>query len=319
MDSSESSEFAHGKELRAITPGALFEFAKNKQLELRAKLGQPLAREIGILADTLDEYMTHHFDTPPEVIGESRDIYETIEIHEKESSTTVEHTMRKILNYGEISSFEQHSIKGKLFGFHRGLHNELRAYVDDGRAAQKLAGGVYQPLLSLGLEHSDLQFVETSVEQNTDFIDSHLDEMDERVVETSHAILEALANSQLTVTEKLRNMSPLFTELAINKQVNAQFIDALLEIVKYKLRLDLPYTITTSMHRVIISQPPTFAHLPVHSETTFEHVSAELGIAGETKRPWLGIFFIENADSQDEANIQIPVDYITSIYRTETL
>lgn len=321
MVNPESSDNANRKELHATKPGKLFEFIRSKERELRDKLNQPLplANEIDLLADTLEEYIADNFETMPEVIGESRDIYDTTRMDDIADVTTIEHTMRPITGNDDISAFEQLPVRGKLFGFHRGSHNELRAYVDTGQTPQKLMGGVYKPLVSLGLEYSDLKFIDASLEENTSFIDTELAEMNEDVAEVTYSLLENLSNSRLTMAEKLHHISPLFTDLATNKEVTSQFVDALIEIVKFKFRLDLPHTITTDMHRVVISGPPTNAHRRVTTETAFDHVSTELGLGGETMRPWLGMFFIQDAENEGESvNIQIPVDYITSIYRTES-
>jgi hypothetical protein len=319
MEYSEPVEHAHGQELAAVLPGELFAYAKNREQQLRAKLAHQLTGAVEILAINLEDYVMQHFEGMPDVIGESQDVYYTKGIERRASGNIViDQGPLPLHGEGEIAAFEQHPIQGKLYGFHRGTHNELRAYVSNGDEPQRFMGGVYTPLLSVGVERSSLQFVEYSLEEKTDYIDDHLKTMDQRIVDTTNELLLILPNSKMTMVKKLHDISPLFKEIVSSKNVTPQFVDALIEVVKYKLRLDLPHDLSTDFHRVVISGPPTNAHKRITEKTSFTRVTPEIGIAGESMSPWLGVFFIQdNIDEKGPVNIQIPVEYITSIYKTE--
>jgi hypothetical protein len=323
MERFEPAEHARGQELDTVEPGELFDFVKHKEQLLKERVvhnGLPDA--VDLLADSLERYITRHFDMIPEIVGESQDVYHTKQLTVSDDSVTIEYAPMELNVDGDIAEFEKHQIQGRLFGFHRGANNDLRAYVAQSDDTERLMGGIYTKLLSVGVQGSELQFaqftIQSTLREKTEYIDEQLSQVGENVARAFAEILDVLSSKNMPPARKLHEASSLMAEIAKHKEVSVQFIDALLEIIKYKLRLDLPQDITTTMHRIVIAGPPTNAYKPVSQPTNFSQVTPELGMGGESVARWLGVFFIQQDDTQKDAvAVQIPVQYITSIYRTE--
>ena len=266
MDYSERSRPEPKPQFNSAHPETIFMFGAEKQRWLRRRVSQKdLPAAIGHLANDLDRYMVSAFDDMPELELRSDDIIST------------------------------QAISG---GIDRGHENyDLRVYVSTvDQMPINLPGGVYKPLLSVGVEGSYIELASEAnrkqlralqgsiLRQTSDIQDPELGS----AVDTLLHILNTARGSSL---EKLQKCSPLIAAVEGDQKASAQLTDLLLEYTKKSLRLDAPQLVKTLV-----------------DPTTFEGVTPELGMVGEPDARTLAVMFMMN----DRA-VQIPAQHISII------
>lgn len=312
---SESAEFHQRPELDRNEPAKLFLYAKEKQRWIQRHVSDHrLREEIDYLANELERYVSESFDTLPELTITSSDVYYTKEVSGQGTRHAIESGPLPLDTDAEL--FGEHTINGVLFGFHRGTDQDLRAYVSLGEGIYQYMGGIYTPLLSVGVEKSVIQLTEYTVAEElqtlTTYIDEQLPTLSDDSQKLTRHYRDTLDSRQKSSVTKLHEGSIFLTKLAQDPDVASNTMDALMEMAKLQLHLYDPQDIQTQMHRVVISHSPVSGYKQKTGPTFFPEVEGiQLGMIGETVKKSLGLFFIYN----DQA-VEIPVEYITNIYRS---
>lgn len=312
---SESAEFHQRPELDRNKPAKLFLYARDKQRWIQERVSeQQLPDAIDHLVDELERYITESFDSMPELIISSGDIHYTKDIQGYGSRHAIESGLLPL--DGDAQLLGEHEVRGTLFGFHRGEARDLRAYVSVGDGVRHFMGGIYTPLLSAGVEKSSIHLtaytVAEELETLTSYIDQQLPELDEHTQQLAHLFRDTLSDPQKSPTTKLHECSVFLAKIVQDPGIAPHTMDAFMEMTKLSLHLDEPQDIQTQLHRMVISQYPISAYKPQQGPTFFPGIEEiQLGMIGETAKKSLGLLFIDN-----EQAVQIPVEYITSIYRS---
>lgn|GEM_PF-2535300 len=319
MEKSEPSEWAPKPEVKPeldqYRPDGLFDYARDKQRWLRARVSQaylPLA--IDDLANELERYMTHAFETAPELAIVTRDAYRTRRV-------LGQHVLAHLIESeplpleGDAELYGEHTLHATLYGFYRDTEQStLRVYVSDSSEARQLPGGVYTPLISVGVEGSDIQFAEASAEEKIRDLKARLyEQLEEWTPASGELIRDFLAvidQSNKTKVHILHEVSPLITQLTNQKEISLHVIDTLTEIIKLTLRLDTPQDIEVSLYRKVLATSPPAYKLQKGPEV-FRGVVPQLGLVGESERQSLGLFFLK-----DETAFQVPAQFVRRIYES---
>lgn len=306
-------------ELDYNKPARMFTYAREKQQWLRKewKSERQLSSAIDDLADELERYVSNKFDTLPELTIVSRDIQHTKEITGRGDHRIIESGPLPFDNDAAVA-FGEHALRATLFGFHRGQENsDLRVYAstnsDDTR---QFMGGIYTPLLSIGVEGSDIKLASfhtsEQIGERSKYIKEQLKEYDESVATLVDDLLKNIENSEYTEVRKLHIASDIAGELARHSELSQQFIDAVVDLIFFELDLNAPHDIHASLHRVVKNKQTVPSYKPIPQPTHFKSVVPQLGFIGESLNRGLGLFFIKN-----DQPVQIPVQYITNIYRSQ--
>ena len=298
MDYSERSRPEPKPQFNSAHPETIFMFGAEKQRWLRRRVSQKdLPAAIGHLANDLDRYMVSAFDDMPELELRSDDIISTQAI--SGGIDRGHNIMSELLvKSGDAELFGEHALRAFYYGFHKGHENyDLRVYVSTvDQMPINLPGGVYKPLLSVGVEGSYIELASEAnrkqlralqgsiLRQTSDIQDPELGS----AVDTLLHILNTARGSSL---EKLQKCSPLIAAVEGDQKASAQLTDLLLEYTKKSLRLDAPQLVKTLV-----------------DPTTFEGVTPELGMVGEPDARTLAVMFMMN----DRA-VQIPAQHISII------
>ena len=308
-------------ELDYNKPARMFTYAREKQQWLRKewKSERQLSSAIDDLADELERYVSDRFDALPELTIVSRDIQHTKEITGRGDHRIIESGPLPFNNDAAVA-FGEHAVRATLFGFHQGQErSDLRVYVsthsDDTR---RFMGGIYTPLLSVGIEDSDIKLasfhMSEQIGERSKYIKEQLKQYDTSVATLIDDLLYTIENPEFTEVRKLHGASAVAGELAKHTELSQQFTDAIIELIFLELDLGTPHTIHSSIHRVAkikgTQVVPSFK--PIPRPTHFKNVVPQLGFIGESLNRGLGLFFIK-----DEEPIEIPVQYITNIYRSQ--
>ncbi len=312
MELPEPSERKPRPELDRARPARLFAYAQEKQRWLRASLHeQRLPDEIDHLIDELELYRLEAFQGESALINvTAQDITYTRRIDGNGSRFSIE--TAPLPKDDERQIF---GMQGELYRFHRGSANDVRAYMSVGEQEREMPGGIFVPLLSVGVEDAEIEFVKYSTSEKiyslTEAIAHQLPGLERSVDDAVFHIVAALNDEKLVAVKKLHLISPLVQEIAKVPAVTTQFLDTLLDMITLKMELYDPHTIQTSSHRVVMTEQPVRSY---HAQGAgfFQDVVPQLGISGETVNRWLGLFFIH-----DEKTVQVPVHYITTIHKTK--
>lgn len=303
-------EWSRKPELDVDHPAKLFLYAKKKQRWLRrikSDRGQ-LAEEVDYLVDELERYVTHTFDSMPELDIISPDVHKTLDISGEGSHHRIENGPAPLK--GDAALLGEHAIRATFYRFHRGDNQDLRVYVSSEQEERHFMGGIYVPLLSVGIDTSTITLSEYRHEEQLDsltaFIIERLDEFDDKTASLVRDFVKKLKDNQAPAIQKLNNVSPILAAIAQYDTTPPQYIDALLDAVYLKLELDVPHDIQVSSHRVVLSDQLVAAYKSRSGPTIFRDVVPQLGLIGETGNKGLGLFFMD-----DESAVQIPVQYIT--------
>ncbi len=315
MEMPDSPEWMHRPELDRTRPARLFTYAQMKQQWLKDRVHETqLPDAIDHLADELEQYVTGAFTSLPELTIVSQDVHYTREISGRGSRHSIE--SGPLPFEGDAALFGEHALRATLFGFHQGTDHDLRVYVSNDDEVRQFMGGIYTPLLSVGVEGSEIRLAEVSTAEQLDergaYVREQLAEYGTVTSELVRELLKALNEPDLTAIRKLHNTSHVIAEIARHTETSQQFVDALIDIIFLKLGLNVPHDIQTSSHRVVITERPVTSYKAKQGPTHFTGVIPQLGLIGETANRGLGLFFLK-----DESAVQIPVQYITSMYRSQ--
>lgn len=316
MEHSERDEWQSRPEYDRHQPSRLFLYGREKARYLRAIVSENgLPEAIENLADELDAHITHTFDTMPLVTVEGDDISYTQNILPQGDSKVLEIGVLPLVGDAEVTG--SHTITGYLYGFHMGSKHDIRAYVSVNDEPRKLMGGIYTPLLSVGMESPTTEIsltetvVETELERIGKEINLHLNTMPRLVKLEVRKLLEVASSREDSAVKKLHAVGPIITQVARLDGVTPQLIEALFEYTKYRLGLFIPHDITTTLHR---EKLPTvkYSFKPIREHRVFENITPTFELIGESNNKSLGLVLIS-----DDKWVQVPVEYITSMYRTE--
>lgn len=308
MELSGSSEWMSKPEFTR-QPDELFSYACQKQRWLRERVStEQLPMAVDNLVHELNTYLSSEIGTMPELIVSSRDIHHTKEVAGEGPLIFIETGSLPL--EGDAAMYNEHTIRGALYGFHRGLENDLRVYVTTDEAPRQFMGGTWTPLLSVGIESSEINLAETvEAEQIDELIKIIDDQVNEYPLDVGHMtreLIEEISNNQYSSIKKLRHASAILARIARQPEPSIPFIDRITELIRLRLHLDEPHDIHTSAYRAVISEQP--ASYKARGEAYFEKVTPQLGLIGETGSKGLGLFFL-----YDNAPMQVPVQYITHI------
>lgn len=302
-------------ELDRNRPARLFRYARDKQRWLQERVSEhQLPDAINHLVDELEQYATSAFDTMPEITIASPDVQYTRDISGSGTRRVIE--SGPLPFEGDAALFGEHALRATLFGFHQGDDTDLRIYASLNDGIRQFMGGIYTPLLSVGVEGSEIHLTEfgnaEQLEERGVYVQEQLPGYDEAVRALVTDILRTLNDSQTSAAKKLHNTSKNMAAIARNAETSQQFVDAMLDIIFLKLNLNLPHDIQASSHRVVITERPVPSYKAQRGPTQFTNIVPQLGLIGETANRGLGLFFIKN-----ESAVQIPVQYITNIHRSQ--
>ncbi len=315
MESPDSPEWMQRPELDENRPARLFTYARDKQRWLRGRVNEhQLPDAIDHLVDELEHFVTSNFDSLPELTITSQDIHYTRGIEGHGSRYAIESGALPF--EGDAALFGEHALRATLFGFHQGTAHDVRVYASTGDKARHFMGGIYTPLLSIGVEDSEIRLAEFStaeqLEERGAYIKEQLSAYDSSVGLSFRELLQKLNEPQVTNIRRLHNTSLTIAEIARHTETTPQFVDAVIDIIFLKLGLNVPHDIQTSSHRVVITERPVTSYKAQQGPTLFQGVIPQLGLIGESANRGLGLFFMNN-----ERAVQIPVQYITSMYRSQ--
>lgn len=292
----------------------VFDYARLKQRWINERVNEhQRAEAIEQLAEELEYHITESFDTLPELTITARDVSYTKNIEYHTDKITVE--LAPLPLEGDAEIFGEHALQGRLFGFHQGSEGDLRVYLSTGDAPRQLMGGVYTPLLSVSIDSAEIRLSEEDTTKQQYELKRYIAEQAQEYdqdTRTRIAVLYSLIEEKTggpVVT--LRSCSPVLADIARDKEVTQQVVDALLEMICLNLHLDGPHTIHASSYREVITVRPIPSYKAQPGPVQFENVIPEVGLIGETASRGMGLFFIHN-----EAAVQIPVQYITSMYKS---
>lgn len=315
MEYSESNERGARPEFNRQDPGQIFTYARDKARYLRyivSERDRPAA--IDHLADELEEHARGMFETLPSVTVVSDDVYYMKEMKSEGLGQSV--VIEPLPFTGDAEVLKMHTIIGHLYGFHQGERGDIRAYISGNEGIRKTMGGIYIPLLSVGVETSDIKLTETVIENELERIGQEIKRLikghDKDVVNEVLEVLGQANDTLISTTKKLHNLSPVMASIGRRPETSAQLIDTLLEYIKYRLKLSMPHIINATAYREVITKRPTPAYVPHKEPKQFFDVITELGLIGESANRSLGLLFIN-----DDKAVQIPVQYITSMYHKE--
>jgi len=322
MENPEYGEHLYRLEVDKVRPAQLFEWAKQQQQYKRDRVSDrefPLAIEH--IAEMLEGYITRHFEVLPELVIEAKDVFQTLGVN-----PPVPNALSREINVGpaplvgDAAIYNAHVIYGRLYGFHRGEMNDLRVYVDTGEEPINLMGGIYTPLLSVGIKDSNIQLAELSAaekfeELGRDIVRRIQEINDDKLSGLFLFLMSKLNEAGIPSASKLQACSDIVVNMVaqIDLFKNRQLVDDVYDMIRIKLGLNVSQDIRTSSHREVISKEPIPAYKPILGPALFSSVEPQLGLLGESSNRSLGLFFIE----KDRA-IQVPVQNITGISRAES-
>lgn len=313
METSESQEWARRPEFDHDYPAKIFEYAKLKLAWIHDRVNQAQWPEaVDHLAEELEYHVTDAFDRLPDITVTAEDVMYTKRIDIQADKIFVQ--VAPVPLEGDAALYGEHTIQGRLFGFYCDPDGELRVYVSIGDLPRQLPGGIYTPLLSVSLEDAEIRLSEVSVAEKRDELKTYIAEQSHGYSQETRTLITVLYDivdqKQCGVILSLQSCSPLIADIARQKEVSPQTVDALLELVNLSLDLGGMHTIQASSYREVITVRPIPSYKAQAGPVEFTNVSPELGLIGETASRGLGLFFIHN-----DSAVQIPVQYITKMFK----
>lgn len=267
---------------------------------------------IEFLAEELEHHVTESFDSLPELVITSPDICYTRSIDMQPERVMIE--MAPLPFDGDAKLFGEHTLSGRLYGFHQDTVNGgLRVYVSIGDAPRQLTGGIYTPLLSVDLATSDIKLAEVSFNERLHDIKGYVLEQSESYSEETKMLINVLCN----VIEQqvggpaltLQAASPLMVAIAKKQETTPQVIDALLEMTTVCLKLDQAHTLEASSYREVLTDNTVKSYKPQTGPIQFERIVTKPVLIGDTASRGIGLFLV-----QDATGYEIPVQYITKMF-----
>lgn len=312
MATSETPDWQRKPELDPDNPAQLFEYALGMlQWLRRLKHDKPdqLVDGVDHLVERLERYVSHTFDSLPELNIVSTDITVTRDVYGEGRRHIIESAPAPLR--GDAELLGEHALKAILYRFYRS-GDTVRVYVSTGEPEDHLDGGVYTRLHSVGLEGSDITLAEyrnkKRFEDISKIIKKNIDNLDDTTTALIREFVRNSNNEGIQPIEKLNEASPIISAIVRDKAAPPQVIDALLDLLFLKLDLDMPHDIEASLHRVVLSDQPVSAYRPQPGPTLFRNVVPQMGLIGETGKKGIALFFVDG-----ESAVQIPVQYIDAM------
>lgn len=313
MEFSEAGEWKHKPELEHIRPEEIFKYALESQHWIRDRVHErERLTAFEYLAEQLDTYTQEHFDPSTEFTVSSNDVYHTGALNHMGPGTYLLRADSVPLEGIEELTHEA-TFTGYLHGFHVGDRDDIRFYIDTGVKPYKTMGGIFQPLLSVGVEKATITFKNESeqaqLRERGEYIRDqlHSHEYSQEVQRSIATLLSLLDITDIAASTKLRESEAYI--LVLSTQVEQSLIDAIFDIMSIKLGFTVPQDISVTSYRSIVSKN---SFIPQNRPREFTRVMAKLGFAGETIRPILAVNFFKD-DEWIRANVQ----HVTSITKSQ--
>lgn len=313
MEMPEFSGEYHRPELDRNNPDSLFLFAKEEQRRLRKIVNEEqFPAAVDFLVEKLERFITQNFDELPELTIRARDIRRTNMISKREPGTFIIRSGVLPLDAIDEEVFGSHTVTGALYKFYRGDDDDLRMYVSGVDMPIDMPGGIYTPLLSIGVEDADIRLMTHEAAEQFEevmaYINDSLAEYDQPIKDLVTVLTTTLNNPNQTITRKLHNSSPIVAEIERRITPASHIIDALLTVIFVKLDLLSPQNISASQYHLPFTEYPKPAYTR-KGAAVFSGVTPQLELIGETDNKELGLFFLDGS----QRAIKIPVRYITDM------
>jgi hypothetical protein len=315
MERSESDDF-HIKrpELDKGDPARLFTYATSMQRWIHDRSSrEQIGTGIDFLAEELTHYVANSFDQLPELTVRSADIMHTRSIVHPSSDASTYVIKTEQLPQAQSDRLFREPIIGQYYGFHRGQNNDLRVYISSDQAPLVTNGGIFTPLLSVGIDDADIQFTQFETDEklkdNDEIVTALLEKYNQAIQAKVEKLLVTANDTYTPIVKKLQDCSIIIAEIERDENVSQVLIDALLEYVLIKFGFESPQDIEASAHRIVITQKPIFSHRR-EGRAEFTNVIPQLGLIGESADRSLAVLFFH-----EDKPIQILAKHITAIHK----
>lgn len=317
MDAPEFSSWKPKPEYDSHTPELLFSYAAEKEQWLKRRVNaEQLPDAIDGLANDLTEHVLHSFDSLPYITVESKDIWQTRNVSKEPGELHIRFNQKPL--DGDAELFGEHTVQGMFDSFHVGNDGELRVNIQSAQDDILVQGFHGRPLYSVRVENSKIQFAEFVAQERLAAVSLDIAEkvrggMPERTAQLVEHFIKELDQPAVITELKLQKSALLLG--AINRQTagSPQLLDSLLEMLKLKLRLDVPLDIKVNNFRNVVKQDGVEGHTAGEGPKVFEAVVPILGFTGDGDARGLALFIVDS----DRA-VRIPVYSIAQIRKTET-
>lgn len=278
METPESGNELYRSSLSEIKHGQLFEWARQRYIHLKES-NQPTDRQlpdsVGHIADTLNRHLKENFallhdrDSAsldihfPDVVAVTKDAYRTGSVDRLGPLSQL--VSIEPVPFGPVEDIVgEHTIAGSLVKFHVGeINKDLRMYIQDGETIDTM-GGIFRPMISVGVEGSDIKFVEQTASERIEelgiSIKSKLAKINDDKINGHFLVFMYAANEQ-HVSNLRRLQESAKSLLVMSGRINVNeyqhLIDDLCEYLSIKLNLQMSHEIESNGHRIIM--PRTIA------------------------------------------------------------
>lgn len=293
---------------------SLFTFAVAEQHRLKKIVAEEqLPEAIDFLVEKLERFVSQNFDQLPELVIHARDVSSSLPYRSEGPDILTVRSEQLPLDSTDVKVFGAHVIRAVFYKFYRGKENDdLRMYVDTGRDPVNMPGGVFTPLLSIGVDKAEIRLAANDADEQFEATMNHvhqvLAEYSEDVRDIANILIKTLNNHAFTPARKLRDCSPMLAEIARRTGSPPHVIDVLLDVICIKLDLASPQNISVSQHHLPYPEYPRRAYVlkgPAH----FAAVVPHLELVGETDYKELELCFLD----ESEVPTEVPVRYITDM------
>jgi hypothetical protein len=314
MERQESGGFHQRPEFSKETPERIFEYAKAKQQWAIERVSpERMGDSVAHAVEELDHYLATCFDGLPEIQVQTDDARQTQSF--KDLGNGEYHIQSSLIPLeGDAKILGEHTLRGTLFGFHRGSGDDIRFYLAQSSPIP-MDAGVYTPLVSIGVAGSLVTFgdqlranEESELQRKGAFIQEKLAEYGPETRQLVGEMIRLLNQPELATVDKLHRSAPIVVELSRSEEVTQQFIDAILDYIRVKLGLTSAQNIKTSSHRVTMTRHPVRSYIQ-RGEAEFNNVVPQLDLMKANKS--LGLI-ISHADEA----IVIPVEYLKVVEKS---
>lgn len=316
MNSLESGGYRHDRpKLDRNDPVGVFHFAVQRYDEIYALREDShfyLKDEIENFPDELNMLADGLYETAPILVVTTPDVVQR------------EHTLRPdgsiglmTLPFDHDASSSTHVITGKFRGFHIGVNNDIRMYIERDKAdAQpvKLPFGVLLPYLSVGLKDAEIKLLSQAARERkaiiTDALAVEMLKRPQYICQQITRIIDELQLPNLSKVELLQRCDPLFMDLS-ESLIEADELKAMvLEYIGATLLLLEPHTIESRLHQVRIGK--YVKGYKQQGAARFEGVASELITMGSGHHKSLGVQFV-----YEDEDIKVATKHLTMVQKIE--
>lgn len=314
METPGNPDFTPKPELDRKNPAEIFSYAREKQRWYKKRVSNDrMVYAVDGLVEELENYISSAYDSMPEIIAVGKDVSSTHNISRNGPNIIIENGPMPL--EGDAALYEEHEIRGTLYGFHQGDKGDLRVYISTGEEPRAYMGGIITPLVSVAVESTDIKLAEISVAEKIEELEITIAEQlsvySSEVTDAVNNLVNTINDSSGSTVNKLQRTSSIIAGIARHPDTSISFVDTIMELVRTRLHLDSPHDIRTTAYRAVISVNPVSSYKAQGAEE-FIGVIPELGLIGETANKGLGLFFLNG-----ETPIQIPVQYITAMHNVD--